>query len=302
LSLLREIQDAATGDEVALSVVLRKCRILAQRLGNEEFKSWVDWELNGYPSEAVLPPYRKESAEVRGHFAGPFGRGLRNAPIPSFNVRKEHKWLFQNVFTDGVSRYETLVKAEEGTVQSPWPAEAVAIYSNAFYEGFVCISAWRLVDRSTINGMLNAVRNRVLEFALQIEAEAPDAGEAPSGTVPVKPERAEAIFTNVIYGGNNVIAMAKGDVTQRASVITRPEWKHLSAKLRELGLTEEAVNELSQAIELDSAITPPGEVGPATKRWLGDISARVGMGTLKLVGAASTAVVTAEVLHFLGLH
>ena len=235
MSLLREIQEAATGNDVPLAVLLRKCRILAQRLGNDEFRSWVNWELNGYPNEGLLPPYRKESAEVRGEFAGAFGRGLHNAPMPRFHVSDKHMWLFQNVFADGVSRYETLLEANEGSVQSPWPAEAVALYANSFYEGFVCISAWRLVDRGSISGMLNAVRNKVLEFALHIESEAPDAGEALAGTQPVNPERAESIFTNVIYGGHNVIAMAGKDLSQRVSVTEQPEWKELSARLGELG-------------------------------------------------------------------
>jgi hypothetical protein len=159
-----------------------------------------------------------------------------------------------------------------------WPAEAVAIYANSFYERYVCIAAWRLVDRGSISAMLNAVRNKVLEFALQIESEAPDAGEAPAGTQPVNPERAEAIFTNVIYGGHNVIAMAGKDVNQRVSVAERREWKDLSAKLSELGLTAEAVRDLSQAIDQDSAMTSAGEVGPSTKRWLGDIATRVALG------------------------
>jgi hypothetical protein len=211
-------------------------------------------------------------------------------------------WLFQNVFADGVSRYETLLEANEGSVQSPWPAEAVALYANSFYEDFVCLSAWRLVDRGSISGMLNAVRNKVLEFALQIESEAPDAGEAPAGTQPVNPERAETIFTNVIYGGHNVIAMAGKDVSQRVSVTERPEWKDLSAKLGGLGLPADALRDLSQAIDQDSAFTSAGEAGPATKRWLGDIGTKVALGTLHLGQAATAAVVTAEVLHFLGLH
>lgn len=302
MSLLREIQDAATGNDVPLPVLLRKCKILAQRLGNDEFRSWVDWELNGYPRQDLLPPYRKESAEVRGEFAGPFGSGLRNAPMPRFNVKPEHMFLFQNVFADGVSRYETLLESHEGSVQSPWPAEAVAIYANSFYEGYACIAAWRLVDRGSINAMLNAVRNKVLEFALQIESEAPDAGEAAPGTQPVNPERAEAIFTNVIYGGHNVIAMAGKDVSQRVSVTARPEWKQLSAKLSALGLSEDALRDLSQAIDQDSVMTSPGEVGPSTKRWFGDIGSKVALGTLHLGQAATVAVVTAEVLHFLGLH
>ena len=48
MSLLREIQDAAISSDVELSVLLRKCKVLAARLGNQDFKEWIDNELSGY--------------------------------------------------------------------------------------------------------------------------------------------------------------------------------------------------------------------------------------------------------------
>src|SRR5438128_9857038 len=40
VSLLREIQEAAVDAKTPLAVVLRKCMILAARLGHEPFKKW----------------------------------------------------------------------------------------------------------------------------------------------------------------------------------------------------------------------------------------------------------------------
>src|SRR5258706_7481712 len=58
MSLLREIQDAATDQSTNTATLLRKCKILAVRLGNEEFKQWIDNELNGYKTIEELPEYR----------------------------------------------------------------------------------------------------------------------------------------------------------------------------------------------------------------------------------------------------
>lgn len=58
MTLLREIQAAATDGTVEISTVLRKAKILASRLKNREFGQWVDCELNGYSDVADLPPYR----------------------------------------------------------------------------------------------------------------------------------------------------------------------------------------------------------------------------------------------------
>ncbi|WP_411860517.1 AbiTii domain-containing protein [Klebsiella aerogenes] len=57
MSLLREIQQAATDPSFDLPSLLRKCKILASRLGSPEFKQWVNFELNGYPDlgNLILP-------------------------------------------------------------------------------------------------------------------------------------------------------------------------------------------------------------------------------------------------------
>lgn len=45
MSLLRDIQNDVIDANVDISVILRKCKVLAVRLGNEPFENWVDQEL-----------------------------------------------------------------------------------------------------------------------------------------------------------------------------------------------------------------------------------------------------------------
>lgn len=56
MSLLRDIQQAAVDSSIPLSDLLRKCTLLAARLQNDELRSWVARELNGYESADELPP------------------------------------------------------------------------------------------------------------------------------------------------------------------------------------------------------------------------------------------------------
>lgn len=54
MSLLHDIQEMAVSSKSDISTLLRKCKILAVRLGNDDFKNWIDQELNGYTDlEAV---------------------------------------------------------------------------------------------------------------------------------------------------------------------------------------------------------------------------------------------------------
>ena len=91
MSLLQEIQNDVTNSNVSISNLLRKCKILAYKLGNEDFKAWVEYELNGYPKDQqFLPNYRiLKNVYSKGHFSGSFGRALRDADVPTFNLPKE---------------------------------------------------------------------------------------------------------------------------------------------------------------------------------------------------------------------
>lgn len=69
MSLLRDIQDAAINSDIDISTVLRQCKVLAVRLGNDNFKKWVDQELNGYNKIDDLPDYRILTVQSKGHFS-----------------------------------------------------------------------------------------------------------------------------------------------------------------------------------------------------------------------------------------
>lgn len=72
VSLLHDIQATAIKADEDIAVLLRQCKVLAAKLGNQEFKQWLDWELNGYTSIETLPPYRILAVQSRGNFVGPF--------------------------------------------------------------------------------------------------------------------------------------------------------------------------------------------------------------------------------------
>src|SRR6266446_1336687 len=80
MTLLREIQAAATDSKADITSVLRKAKILAARLQNPEFERWVDRELNGYGDHSSLPPYRVIHVVVQGLLSDGYSQ-WNNAPI-----------------------------------------------------------------------------------------------------------------------------------------------------------------------------------------------------------------------------
>lgn len=181
MSLLREIQGAAIDSKGDLASLLRRCKILAARLGNEEFKSWVEQELSGYETVETLPDYRVFFVHSKGHFSGAFGSGLKNAPIPMSRIpEKFRETLEHSYLTAPVSALQALIsKSENGVLEEPWNPDLVAHLGQKIYQHMNCMQAWKVIPEANIVGALDAVRTRILNFALEIEAANPQAGEAP---------------------------------------------------------------------------------------------------------------------------
>lgn len=58
MTLLEDIQNAAIDAKSDLGTLLRKCKLLAARLGSQQLEDWVLWESNGYPADVNVPDYR----------------------------------------------------------------------------------------------------------------------------------------------------------------------------------------------------------------------------------------------------
>src|SRR5262245_2671310 len=103
VTLLREIQAASTDPSVDTSNLLRKCKILAARLGHDELATWVRHELEGYPDQKSVPAYRRLKVTAVGHFDRGFGSTAENAPIPVLSLPKEVRhFATDNVFGEPV--------------------------------------------------------------------------------------------------------------------------------------------------------------------------------------------------------
>lgn len=197
MSLLREIQDATSNPEIKLSDLLRKYKILAARLAHEPFQSWVNSELNGYSLDDNLPTYRiLRNIESSGDFYGPYGSGVRNAHIASLYIPKEYREDLTTIHLYvSISSLESIIgQAHEPNIRFTWPANILTLIRPKVYLYLECATAWRVVSVNSLVAILDTVKTRVLDFALEIEAEAPEAGEAKPGTKSIPDPALTQIF------------------------------------------------------------------------------------------------------------
>jgi hypothetical protein len=273
MGLAQDIQQAVISSARPLGDALRMTRILAAKLDNALLRDWADRELNGYPKDAPLPAYRAERpVDVRGDFVGD-AYEARNVPISPLHLKAEFradavKGLFRIRFSAPIASYEDAVQHEAVEFREPWPYDTVLLVQPEVFEGMHCTAAWRVVYRGTYIGIIDAVRNRLLDLVLELERQVPEAGEVPSTSLPARNEQItqiveQAIFVgevtmdqsihsqgtigNLAGGQGNVIQQGDAHITQGADLASL--LPALRATVQELG-THLATDQVDAADEL----------------------------------------------------
>jgi len=311
MSLLREIQDGATEDSVSLGSLLRKTKLLAARIGVKEIGEWAARELSGYDSIDELPPYRGPfEAIVLGSAMGTYGRELRNFPIPEMALSEEYRdgHLFKQYFMQGVAELESLAAAKE-TLRAPWSTDMVMGFPILTEGGTVKIDPtmtfveiWKQVPYPLIVGVLDAVRTRLLDLSMQLGEEEPSAELEQRLAAP---ERAAKIFYTTVYAESANVALGNRDVHQAQELPAPFDTDSLMNYLRGLGLDDEMIDDLQDALDEDAAEDDEADEGDEPRgpgrralTWLKNVSVA---GTTRVGAPVATTLITQALLRHFGL-
>lgn len=307
MSLLRQIQDACINPQTDLTTLLRMMRVLAARLQSEDLVRWVSSELGGWASLDSVPEYRKFEAHNLGNFTNGYyhhqSRELPYLPDPEGHFSA----LEEVIVTQGVAEVQALLNMalsnDTRSVQRPWPAAAVLLWNvtaskkRVLSATYQMSSAWSVITAARLNQILDSIRNRALEFVLEIEALNPDAGEALPGETRIEKEKVSQIFNFTINGGNNNLAAGSTDVTQSLSVqvqsISKGDPESLRHFLLERGVPEEDAAEVTEIVKSEPA-TPTG-LGPRAKAWLATVPGKLASSSWEMTKAVTVELLTAAI-------
>lgn len=218
MKLIDEIVEDSTGDVVALTVILRKCMVVASRLGNARLKRWAAAELDGYAADDQLPDYRTIPAQAYGMFVG-IAYQLNDHPIAPAVLEPEHRALATTFnLQSGIPAYESLIKSDDGKdgLTAQWPAKLIGYYQRKISKDYSLLRAWQRIPVGAVVNVVETVRNRVLEFALELQGEI-GGEETPSK---LAPDNVEKAVVNIIYGGTNVLGSnVVGNLSQSSSLV-----------------------------------------------------------------------------------
>lgn len=212
-TLLRDIQQEASSRDVDVEALLRKCKVLARRLHSESFEQWVDRELNGYPKDVEVPPYRMVSQLTYASFTNGY-QTIPEYPIAPALIEKKWRNIFERIpFREGVAAAKTL-SANGGMIDR---SELKFVVKGRVVD-LPCYRLWSKIPPTEMTRILTAVVSRVLDFTMDIEVENPEAGEARVSDVPVAPEKVSQLVTNHFYGSVGNVAQNSTAFNQTASI------------------------------------------------------------------------------------
>lgn len=293
MNLLEDIQNSAVDKNCDLGTLLRKCRLLAAKLGNEEFENWVRAESDGYPKDAEVPEYRTFTVSYRGHFVGLFGYELRNAEIPPFKFDKDPEFS-KHTMRESASQIESLLANEAGSVRLEYPGLA-SFLGQSVYEQMNCLSAWAQIGNNQILGIVNSIRNRVLEFSIELWKIFPDAGTSKDSLSQVRAEQISNVFNNTIHA-SNVTIMGSSTGATINNGLPAEAIPALIKELDKLGVPTEEISALTDELKNSS---DPLTIRKTAEKWIASLPEKITDNALTLGSSTIGTAVTTWLSQFL---
>ena len=169
---------ALAGDPaVKTTDLLRKAKVVARILKQAEWATWIDHELRGYPDDAKLPSYRVIRCELKAR--NPF-RGL----IP---IIIDHPEFAEAVSTcsigQPISGLED-VAIPGKNVSMVLPPEMMAMLMQDLN---ISMEPVRVVGGNQIRALVDAVRDQLLTWVLDLVEAGIEGDEMPSSPQPLAP-------------------------------------------------------------------------------------------------------------------
>ena len=166
----RIIQDL--GEDKPIKGILLKAQIVASKLNNNDFKTWIENEQNGYPDASNLPDYTVLNAIVKADLSIPFSGYVRNYTIPAGNYDDPiiEECICKVRITHSLQEIETIYENKKGgNVSTNLPAMAYTEVNK-----YVSGNVEQLKQEFSVASLIHIVdifKSKLLSFFLDIEKE-----------------------------------------------------------------------------------------------------------------------------------
>lgn len=215
-SLVLELQRDALDKSVSTGDLLRKALVVARKLKVTDIVEWISNELNGYPEGAEVPEYRKLRGELKVH--NPYHGWV---PLMISNA-KHADILSKRGTSQSVSELDQIANGDGDLVYVRLPRSI----EQSLMKGMeLPLEPAVILSKSQIHGLLDRVRNTVLEWGLGLEEQGVT-GEGMSFSAEEQ-RQASSLTFNVSHLGNLIGSMHDSQFQQGTHASTQSYSKSL---------------------------------------------------------------------------
>lgn len=214
-----------------ITTLLRKCVVIATKLKLDEFLTWANYELKGYPPDTHVPDYRKVSAELKGYnpYNGMWLPFLFEAEPPDYARYRE-------VYSP-VAGLQDLIRDRDGHLEMALPNE---LARHLMESSGAPRPPTSIIHKTSVFALLEAVRNVIIDWSLKLES----AGILGEGMTFTQKEKQTAMSnTYNIHNFNGVL----GDVT--ANSVEIKGYDDIHKILKASGVSQVERNDLEKLMD-----------------------------------------------------
>ncbi len=259
------IEDLVDGNK-NISTIFLKLQVIVHILKNENLKSWVEYELHGYPDKRSLPKYRIIPGVVYGDLEQ--HRGLQgsyrisNFILPTSHIKDDDLLDILRQFrcTYSISLIEEIANNNEHEIQVTLPDFCIPYLQKGLEKNCYLNQISQQIQKFDLKNIVDQVKSSLLQFLLEINDELNLDIEF---TAMENKEKIQKAINNTIYAGvvatgdNATINANESNIVggQNNSVIInetiKKEIENLVAQIAEISDTfsderEEVLNELAR--------------------------------------------------------
>lgn len=248
--MIKELIKDISYDKISLDQALTRAKLIAYKIDNDEFISWISRELNGYDDLDIIPEYRELHCDIVARVENPYN-GTRLVPIDLTEFdRSIDGNLYKFNYTLSIFGVEQNLEAVKHSNEQygyiDFPIEIVRDISKLVQQNNISAVS-RKMQFSQLHNILSITKQMLLDTLLELNKAFPDLEDEYMNDD--KKDTASQIITTYIYGNNASSNVGVGkDFTQGISNSYTEKVEQVLNDLRQLGVPNEDINELEDII------------------------------------------------------
>lgn len=268
--MIKELIKDLSYDKISLNQALMRAKLIAFEINNEDFKSWINKELNGYNNGDKLPEYRIIPCDIFAVLEAYGQKKLVPYDLSTIDKDLEGK-IYKMEVQQSVSIIENGLKDTDETYgYQDFPAKMVQLLREMSNNNYI-VSVKRRIQLSQSEHILNLTKQKLIDTLLDLDKAFPNLKDNYQNTKE-NIEKTNTIINNHIYGENASSAIGVGDnFSQNISNIYNNKIETILSDLKKIGIPDEDLEEVKEIVTNETDKT---NVSKKLMTWVGKMATK----------------------------